>query len=251
MSDDQLGTQKWQFPDITTDEHLRGDTTNALNKPRRWRYEPPEADEEEEQEPQPLTAEELEQIREAAREEGFKAGYNAGHEEGAEAGHQEGVEKGTQEGYDRGFEQGLADGKAKIDERTEELHKVLDSISKPEQKLTDEVQAEVIDMVLELTQAICLDVPHQQPEIVQRAVKEALEVLPVTDQKVVVHLNPDDLDIIQQQYSEDELKQHGWLLSKDELLERGGCRVTTESSSVDYTLQSRIQSVFNKLKGGA
>jgi len=249
MSDGQKTTEKWQFPDITSDEHLTGGKTNVLNKPTRWQYEPPETEDDEEPELQPLTAEELEQIREAAREEGFKEGYNAGHEEGQQAGHIEGLENGQQEGFEKGFEQGLADGKAKMDVQAKELIKLLDSLSYPDRKLTDDIQAELIDMVTELTQAICLDVPYSQPEIIKKAVREALEVLPVTDQRVVIHLNPDDLEVIQDMYSEEELKQHGWLLSKDELLERGGCRVTTESSSVDYTLSSRIKSVFDSIKG--
>jgi flagellar assembly protein FliH len=248
MSDGQGSTEKWQFPDITSEEFLQGEKTNALNKPRRWQYEPPEADEEE-QELQPLTAEELEEIRAAAREEGFKEGYNQGHAEGKEAGHEEGIKSGQEEGFSKGFEQGLADGKAKMETQAVALNNVLDSLSYPDRKLTNDVQNELIEMVMELTRAICLDAPYHQPEIVQQAVREALEVLPVTDQKVVIHLNSDDLELIQQLYSEDDLKQHGWLLSKDDLLERGGCRVTTESSTVDHTLASRINSVFEKLKG--
>ncbi|RUO42605.1 flagellar assembly protein FliH [Idiomarina aquatica] len=249
MSDGSNTTEKWQFPDITSEEFLRGEKTNALNKPRRWQYEPPEADDDEEQELQPLTAEELEQIREAAREEGFKEGYNAGHAEGLEAGHQEGVEQGQQDGFNKGFEQGLADGKAKMEQQAGELLKLLDSLSHPEQKITDDVEAELLEMVMQLTEAICLDVPYKQPELVKVAVRNALEVLPVTDQRVVIHLNPDDLELVQDMYSEEQLREHGWLLNKDDLLERGGCRVTTESSSVDYTLRSRIKSVFDKLKG--
>ena len=250
MSDSPNTTEKWQFPDITSEELRQGEKTNALNKPRRWQYEPPEADDdEEEQQLQPITAEELEQIREAAREEGFKEGYNAGHAEGIEAGHQEGINQGQQEGFNKGFEQGLADGKAQMEQQAGELLKLLDSLSHPEQKITDDVEAELLEMVMELTEAICLDVPYKQPELVKVAVRNALEVLPVTDQRVVIHLNPDDLELVQDMYSEEQLREHGWLLNKDDLLERGGCRVTTESSSVDYTLRSRIKSVFEKLKG--
>lgn len=248
MSDGHKGTEKWQFPDITSDDYLKGDKTNALSKPSRWHYEPPEQDDEEE-ELKPLTADELEQIREAAREEGFKAGYNQGHQEGHQSGHQEGLELGQKEGFEKGFEQGMADGKAAMEAQSQGLTELLNNLSQPARKLTNEVEAEVLEMVFALTEAICLDIPHQQPDIVKKAVREALDVLPVTDQKVVIHLNPDDLDLIEQLYDEEELKQQGWLLSKDELLERGGCRVTTDSSSVDYTISSRIKSVFDKVKG--
>ena len=86
--------------------------------------------------------------------------------------------------------------------------------------------------------------------IVKKAFQQALEVLPVTDQRVIIHLNPDDIEVIQASLGEEELKEKGWLLSKDDLLERGGCRVTTESSSVDYSLASRVDLIFEKLQGG-
>ncbi|MGM0481708.1 MAG: flagellar assembly protein FliH [Pseudomonadota bacterium] len=248
MSDERKATEKWHFPDITSDEHLKGSKTNALNKPSRWHYEPPE-EPEQEQELKPLTADELEQIREAAREEGFKAGYNQGHQEGQQNGHQEGLELGQKEGFEKGFEQGMADGRANMETQAQGITELLNKLSHPERKLTDDVAAEVLEMVLALTEAICLDIPYQQPDIIKKAVREALEVLPVTDQRVVIHLNPDDLELVEQLYSEEELKRQGWLLNKDELLERGGCRVTTDSSSVDYTMSSRIKSVFDKVKG--
>ena len=55
--------------------------------------------------------------------------------------------------------------------------------------------------------------------------------------------------MIESVYSESELKEKGWLLNKDELLERGGCRVTTESSTIDYSLETRMEDVFSRVKG--
>uniref|UniRef100_UPI00351697FC FliH/SctL family protein n=1 Tax=Idiomarina sp. TaxID=1874361 RepID=UPI00351697FC len=87
--------------------------------------------------------------------------------------------------------------------------------------------------------------------IIKKAFQQALEVLPVTDQRVIIHLNPEDLELIQVSLGEEHLKEKGWLLSKDELIERGGCRVKTESSSVDYSLSSRIDLIFEKLQGSS
>ena len=54
----------WDLPDITTEDLKAGESRNALNKPRKWHYEPPEPEPEEEK-PEPLTAQQLEEIREA------------------------------------------------------------------------------------------------------------------------------------------------------------------------------------------
>tara|TARA_B100000700_G_scaffold330115_1_gene454751 strand:- start:10545 stop:11294 length:750 start_codon:yes stop_codon:yes gene_type:complete len=247
---EQHTMKTWDLPDITTDEVKAGEQRNALNKPRKWQYEPPEQ-EQEEQAPEPLTAQELEEIREAAREEGFKAGFEQGHQEGVEQGHHEGVEQGREQGFQSGFEQGLADGKAKMAEAEQRLIEVLNGLTQPTQQLTETLRQQLLDLVLNLTRAACLDEPLHNENIIKKAFQQALEVLPVTDQRVIIHLNSDDLELMHTSLGEEYLKEKGWLLSKDELLERGGCRVTTESSSVDYSLSSRIDLIFEKLQGSS
>lgn len=249
MTDDKDVTHRWDLPDMTSEELKQGSQVNALNKPRRWQYEPPEADDEQEEELKPLTAEQLEEIRQAAREEGHKEGFDEGRSEGLKKGYDEGYEAGKKEGFESGHEQGVEAGKEAMNEQQQQLETLLQSLSHPNERITEAVQDELIEMVTELTRVICLDVAENSKELVVNAVREAIAVLPVTDQRVIIHLNEEDLALLQNVYSEDELKEKGWLLNKDELLERGGCRVTTESSTIDYTLSSRMEDVFSKVKG--
>ncbi|AAV82038.1 MAG TPA: flagellar assembly protein FliH [Idiomarina loihiensis] len=249
MTDDKDATQLWDLPDMTSEELKQGSQVNALNKPRRWQYEPPEADNEQEEELKPLTAEQLEEIRQAAREEGHKEGFDEGRNEGLKKGYDEGYEAGKKDGFEAGEQQGVEAGKEAMQEQQQQLRVLLQSLSHPNERITEAVQDELIDMVTELTRVICLDFAANSKELIVKAVREAIAVLPVTDQRVIIHLNEEDLAILQSTFSEDELKEKGWLLNKDDLLERGGCRVTTESSTIDYTLTSRMEDVFSKLKG--
>ena len=143
----------WDLPDITTDEAKTGEQRNALNKPRKWHYEPPEQ-EAEEQEPEPLTAQQLEEIREAAREEGFKAGFEQGYQEGVEQGEHAGLEQGREKGFQSGFEQGLADGKAKMAEAEQRLAHVINGLAQPTQQLTETLRQQLLELVLNLTRTI-------------------------------------------------------------------------------------------------
>lgn len=249
MSDEKDVTHRWDLPDMTSEELKQGSQINALNKPRRWQYEPPEADDEQEEELKPLTAEQLEEIRQAAREEGHKEGFEEGRNDGLKKGYDEGYESGKEDGFEAGKLQGVEAGKEAMQEQQKQLETLLQSLSHPNERITDAVQDELIDMVTELTRVICLDVADHSKELVVNAVREAIAVLPVTDQRVIIHLNEEDLALLQTVYSDDQLKEKGWLLNKDELLERGGCRVTTESSTIDYTLTSRMEDVFSKIKG--
>ena len=86
----------WTVPNVESRDVQDEGKTNALGKSRSWRYEPPE--ETEVAEPAPLTAEEIEEIRQAAFDEGFEQGkadgFAKGFEEGRASGHQEATSKG-------------------------------------------------------------------------------------------------------------------------------------------------------------
>ena len=103
----------WSLPSIAS-EVVDDEKTNAFGKKSTWKYEPPEADE---PEIVPLTAEEIEEIHQAAHDEGF----NQGKEEGFSAGFDEGKRSGHEEGLKEGHEEGLAAGLAEGQEQIEQL----------------------------------------------------------------------------------------------------------------------------------
>jgi len=77
-------------------------------------------------------------------------------------------------------------------------------------------------------------------------VREALGILPVASRNVRVVLNPDDAALVREVYalSEGELS---WKIVEDPVVARGGCRVLTETSQVDATLESRLAALIAPL----
>ena len=59
---------------------------------------------------------------------------------------------------------------------------------------------------------------------------------------MLIKLNPADLAIIEHSYTKDELAQRNWQLRAEPLLAQGGCKVESSQSSVDRSLQQRVQS---------
>ncbi|MFT6918685.1 MAG: flagellar assembly protein FliH, partial [Cognaticolwellia sp.] len=87
----------WSAPNVQPDEDTSVNKTNALGQPMNWRYEPPE--ETEVNDPVPLTAQDIEDIRQAAFEEGFSEGradgFAKGFDEGKTSGHDAGLISGS------------------------------------------------------------------------------------------------------------------------------------------------------------
>lgn len=233
--------RRWDLPDVTiTPLH---EQERALN----IRREGVVVDEPEEMpETLTMTAEALEEIRQAAYEEGFeqghKDGFAKGHPEGVDAGHKEGLEQGLLEGR----EQGLAQGEAEIAEKAASLEALMRALHEPQQQIDDQVERELIGLTAQLAQAVLHHELQTNQQIILNTLREALGLLPFQQQTIRVQLNPSDLELVQQLYSDDQIEQRGWLLEAEPTLAIGDLRLLTEKSDVTVTMQERQQKVMQQ-----
>lgn len=64
-------------------------------------------------------------------------------------------------------------------------------------------------------------------------------------QKVKIHLHPEDLTLIKTSYGEQAIEDNHWQLIPEPTLERGGCEVKTTLSSLDMTLKTRVKETLD------
>lgn len=270
----ELEVRTWQLPDfegpsINTENALGRE---ALAEARRHQTErqktrdadsahsaggsagkvPDDSPEPEEPEPQPPTASELQAIREAAREDGLKEGreqgYEAGFSEGREAGHREGHEAGYAAGESEGYRAGEARANAELDAEKKALNKrfadIIARVQESEKSLENELTPVVRDLVLRLTQGLVAQNLQQSPEQIEQIVHQAIQLLPSQRQRTRVFLHPDDYSLLKSQ-------DVHWLeqvnLHADDSLAPGGCRISTDHSLLDYTLDNRYQQQISAL----
>ena len=142
----------WPLPNVQANHSEEQDShTNALGKKSTWRYEPPE---EEIAEPEPLTAEEIEEIRQAAHDEGFGQGKEEGFAKGYEEGKAQGIEEGTVQGIEQGNEQGLAQSKEAIDALSENWQSLIEQLVKPLASVEKNIEEQLLTLVVQLTEAL-------------------------------------------------------------------------------------------------
>ncbi len=180
-------------------------------------------------EPAPLlTASELEELAEQARKEG----YEQGRTEGFEFGHREGVEAGRRE----------------IRERLATLDSLLRTLETPFEELDDQVEQEVVTLVISLVRQLIRREIRTDPSHIVGVVREALNILPVNTRRIRVLLHPEDAAVVREAYTLGESDQK-WQIIEDPVIQRGGCRVATEHSQIDATLESRINALIAPLLG--
>ena len=163
------------------------------------------------------------------------------------------AEVGHAAGYAAGLEQGLAEGRQRAAEQlagdAAQLASLLDSLAAP---LAD-LEQELLDSMLQLACALAQQVVRREltavPARIGELVREGVAALPPAARQISVHLNPLDLDLVRTMAPRGRGDAR-WELVADPGLSRGGCRISTESSEVDLTLETRLSEVFARLLEG-
>jgi flagellar assembly protein FliH len=157
-----------------------------------------------------------------------------------------------QEAYDEAFAQGLADGLAagekQLAERVARLDSLLAAQAAPLAELDELVEKQLVDLAMRATRKLFRREMKLDPGHVIGVVRDAVGLLPVASRDVRVHLHPDDADLIREALHPSD-GDSAWALFEDPLIDRGGCRVTTETSQVDAENQTRLNALIASIAG--
>lgn len=197
---------------------------------------------EEERDVKPLTAADIGEIRQAAYadglEEGRKEGYEAGHKEGLKTGHDEGFISGEKEGREHGEEKGLEETRKDVEARLERLEELMGELLVPIQRHEDELETALVNLTTVLARAVLYRELSLDSSQITAVVKKALASLPSTSENVRIHIHPDDYQFVGEVADRFEAKTS---VVEDAAIMRGGCKLETRHSLVDYTIEKRFQ----------
>ncbi len=233
----------WEIPSVTPPQSKEDESkTNALGLKTTWRYEPPEA--QEEVEPQPLTAEEIEEIRQAAYDEGFNQGKEEGFAKGYEEGKASGFDEGKQSGFEAGHKEGFAQGEEQVAELTAQWQKLIEHLHQPMAIVDKNVEQQLFELTAQLTEAIVRHEATINSDILMSAISDAIKALPAQEAQTQIYLHPDDIKRVEEAFGEQHIQESGWRLLPAPQLEIGGCQVENSTSNIDMRIKSRIKEVL-------
>lgn len=232
----------WSLPNVqnnTATEQVSH--TNAFGQKANWRYEPPE---EEIIVPKPLTAEDIEVIRQAAHEEGFNQGKEEGFTKGYEEGKAQGLTEGVEQGVAEGKEKGLAEGKETIDSLSEKWKSLIEQLNKPLADVEKNVEEQLLNLVVQLTEAVVLQEAKTNPDILIAAIATGIKALPSNEVSTQIYLHPDDIKNVEQQFGEQHIRDSGWRLLPAPQVSPGSCQIENSTSNIDLQMKSRLKQVL-------
>jgi len=172
-----------------------------------------------------LTARQLEELQKQAKDEGYKAGY----------------------------QEGLAKGEVEIKQRIDKIEKIIGLLSSPLDALDDTVEEELATLSLIIARQIIRRELKTDPGHIVAVVKEAVSALPLASRSVRIALHPEDAVLVKKSLSlnkEDHSDRSQWVVVEDPALTRGDCKVSTETSHIDATIEKRLTAIAAELLGG-
>ena len=229
FSQAELGNLKvWDVPDVAI-EKSKGFNLNLTQK---------EPDSPEDQTPpsQILTVEEIETMQDQAYLESFQQGETKGYE----AGYEKGYAEGSSKGYDENLK--LLEGQG------QQLNNLMSTLNEPFKALDEQVEQELVKLALGVAAQIIRREIKTDPGQVIGAVREAISVLPSSSRKIVLHLHPEDAVLVRSALALDEMSP-AWEIFEEPLITRGGCKVHTETSRIDATVENRLAAVIANVLG--
>jgi flagellar assembly protein FliH len=159
----------------------------------------------------------------------------------------EGIEREAWEhGSAQGREAGLAAVRAEhqamsqeLDRRVQQLGAILDFMAKPMSELDAAVQRQLASLAGAIARQIVRRELKTNADEIVSVVRETVALLPMTAREVRVHLNPDDAKLVRSRLLEAS-GDRAWSIVEDPVLTRGGCRISSENSTIDAQLEQRL-----------
>lgn len=230
--------ESWSLPSLGEGSRVVPSVKKDPNKHKR--DEPVEETVEElsDHQPAPLTAQRLQEITETAEKEAREFGFAQGYEEGMKQGEKKGTELGEQKAY--------RETREKLEQKTATFAELAEALFQPVTNHQAELENTLITMAVELAKHFIHTELSVNPALIFPTVEQAVSSLPAGQKNIQVFVSPEDLPQVQEEFAE---RMPDWRFIADSKMTRGGCRVESSASSVDFSFEKRLMDWRNANQG--
>jgi flagellar assembly protein FliH len=158
-------------------------------------------------------------------------------------------------GYKDGHVEGVRKGEAELAKRINEvnvkiaaLEAILGTLARPLEQLDEQVETELTRLALTVAKHLVRRELKIDPTQIIGIIRHTVSLLPLASRNIRVHLHPDDAIVVREKLAAPQGEQQ-WQISEDPLMARGGCRVTTDTSSIDARFETGVAAALSGLLG--
>jgi flagellar assembly protein FliH len=123
--------------------------------------------------------------------------------------------------------------------RVARLEEILALMAAPLADLDEAVLQQVATLAGQVARQVVRRELRTDPQQIIAVIRETLALLPVAAREVRVHLHPEDAALVRERLAEPNAER-AWGVVEDPVIGRGGCRVSTENSTIDAQVEARL-----------
>ncbi|GFM65776.1 flagellar assembly protein FliH [Pseudomonas lijiangensis] len=216
---DIVGFDMWSLPSF--DPHKEPEPEP---EPEPVEEEPAEMEEVPLEEVQPLTLEELESIRQEAWNEGFATG--------------------EKEGFHSTQLKVRQEAEVALTAKLASLEQLMLNLLEPVAEQDTQIEKAVIHLVEHIARQVIQRELQTDSQQIAHVLRDALKLLPMGAQNLRIFINPQDFVLVK---ALRERHEESWKILEDDSLLPGGCRIETEHSRIDASVETRISLAISKM----
>ena len=158
-------------------------------------------------------------------------------------------------GFKDGHVEGVRKGEAELAKRINEvnvkiaaLEAIFGTLARPLDELDAQVETELTRLALTVAKHLVRRELKIEPAQIIGIIRHTVALLPLASRNIKVHLHPDDAAVVREKLARPQ-GEHEWQLTEDPLMARGGCRVTSDNSSIDARFETAVAAALSGLLG--
>ena len=160
----------------------------------------------------------------------------------------EGFNMGRKEGRSQGYKEGREQAESESQQLFKRLNGILSALVNPVEQLDDELESSIAELTLAIARQLVRREIKVDPGEIVAVVREAVRALPISARNPTIYLHPEDMQLVRNALSIGD-DEKSYRFEEDLLLVRGDCRVETESSYIDASIEARLSAIAANMLG--
>ncbi len=218
---------RWALPsfdlDGGQDEPVRAESASA-GSAAASQEAPVEVEDVEIEQVKPLTLDELEAIRQDAYNEGFSTG--------------------ERDGFHAGQLKAKQEADAVLAAKLAGLEQLMSQLFEPIAEQDQQLEVALVNLVSHLAREVIQRELSSDSSQLRQVLREALKLLPIGADNVRIYVNSQDFELVK---ALRERHEERWRILEDDSLLPGGCRVESEHSRIDASIETRLSQALKQL----
>ena len=162
------------------------------------------------------------------------------------------IEELQKEAWDEAYAQGLEEGRRAgfeaVKDKARLTEEVLNGLDRSFTSLDDVVVDEFVTLCIAMVKQLIRREIKIDPGQIVAVVREALNTLPLASRGIHVHLHPEDAQLIRETLADPD-QDRTWKIVEEPMMTRGGCKISTEQSLIDASVETRVAQLIANVFG--